>query len=175
MKEGNIFLDERAMAELARKTLAELRDRGLPSAEFHRLEACLKQGRVGEAYVVSGLLKAVLNEISADASKRRLLQIYQELEHCCYSLVELSRSLSDVEVWQHYRSCGHETFDSFCIRVLEVSPARVRGLRSLRDRCLPRPGKATIALLFSWLFDAVEIMADAKAGEDPSGKRPESP
>ncbi len=162
MSEKNGFLDERSMADLARKALADLRKRRLSPTELNRLETSLRKGNVGEVYIFSGLLQAVVNEISPEASHKKLLQIYQEVEHCCYSLIELSRDLFDVDVWQHYKVSGYESFDSYCLRVLEVSPAKIQQLKLLKDRRLPRPGKAGPAQLFSWLFEAIEVMANGK-------------
>ncbi len=87
------------------------------------------------------------------------------MEHCCYSLVELSRNLYDVEVWGHYKVSGYESLESYCLGVLEVSPAKVQRLELLKDHRLPRPGKAGPAQSFSWLFDAVDVVANRK-GED---------
>jgi hypothetical protein len=162
MSEKNGFLDERAMANLAQRTLADLRKRGFSSTELNRLEISLREGNVGEVYIFSGLLQAVVNEISPEASQKKLLHIYQGVEHCCYSLVELSRNLSDVEVWGHYKVSGYEGFDSYCLGVLEVSPAKIQQLKLLKDRLLPRPGNAGPAQLFSWLFEAIEVMANGK-------------
>ena len=49
-----------------------------------------------------------------DASQKKLLQVCRGLEECCNALVELSRNLFDVEVWQHYRASGYESFDIYC-------------------------------------------------------------
>ncbi len=57
---------------------------------------------MGEVYIISGLLKIVLDEISPGAAQKKLLQIYQAVEQSYYSLIDLSRNLCDVEVWQHY-------------------------------------------------------------------------
>jgi hypothetical protein len=107
-------------------------------------------------------LKTILNEISPDASQKKLLQVYRGLEECRYALVELSRDLSDVEVWQHYRASGYESFDSYCQGVFGVPPSKIQNLKLIKDQRLPRPGKVGPAELFSWFFDAVEIMADGK-------------
>ena len=125
MTAENAFLDGRAMADLARKALADLRKRRLSPIDLNRLETSLREGNVGEVYIFSGLLQAVVNEITPEASQKKLLHIYQGVEHCCYSLVELSRNLSDVEVWGHYKVSGYEGFDSYCLGVLEVSPAKI--------------------------------------------------
>ncbi|MFQ5852105.1 MAG: hypothetical protein ACE5JU_16155, partial [Candidatus Binatia bacterium] len=81
---------------------------------------------------------------------------------CCYSLVELSRNLSDVEVWGHYKVSGYEGFGSYCLGVLEVSPAKIQRLTLLKDHRLPLPGKAGPAQLFTWLFGAIDILANGK-------------
>jgi len=156
------FLDEQAMVDLARKTIEDLRKAGISPTELRRLENVLREGGVGEAFVLSNLLKTVLTEISPDASQKKLLQVYRKLEECCYAVVELSRNLFDVEVWQHYRASGYESFGSYCQGVFGVSPSKIQNLKLIKDECLPRPGKAGPAELFSWFFDAVEIMADGK-------------
>lgn len=113
--------------------------------------------------ILSSLLKTVLNEISPDISQKKLLQIYQGVEHCCYSLVELSRNLSDVEAWQPYKVSGYESFDSYCLGALEVSPAKIQRLKLLKDYRLPRPGgRQGPAQLFCWLFDAIDLTANGK-------------
>ncbi len=94
--------------------------------------------------------------------RKKLLQVYRGLEECCYALVELSRNLFDVEVWQHYRASGYDSFESYCSEVLGVPSARIPCLKLIKDRGLPRPGKAGAAKLFAWLLEAAEILADAK-------------
>jgi hypothetical protein len=162
MSSKNGFLDEQGMMDLARKTIEDLRNAGISPTELRRLENVVREGTVGEAFVVSSLLKTILNEISPDASQKKLLRVYQGLEECCYALVELSRNLFDVEVWQHYRASGYESFDSYCEGVFGVPPSKIQSLRLIKGQCLPRPGKDGPAELFSWFFDAVEIMADGK-------------
>jgi hypothetical protein len=46
--------------------------------------------------------------------------------------------------------------------VFGVSPSKIQNLKLIKDECLPRPGKRGPEELFSWFFDAVEIMADGK-------------
>ncbi len=162
MSGKNGFFSEQTMANLAREALEDLQKHGLPPIELNRLKTSLRNGNVGEVFILSGLLKTVLDEISPGASQKKLLQIYQGVEHCCYSLVELSCNLSDVEVWQHYKVSGYESFDSYCSGALEVSPAKIQRLKLLKDYRLPRPGKAGPAQLFSWLFDAIGLMANGK-------------
>lgn len=158
----NGFLAEEAMANLAREALRDLQKHGLSPIELNRLNTALRNGNLGEVFILSGLLKTVLDEIFPGASQKKLLQIYRGVEHCCYSLVELSRNLSDVEVWQHYKAAGYESFDSYCLGALEVSPAKIQRLKLLKDYRLPRPGKAGPAQIFSWLFDAIDLMANDK-------------
>ena len=158
----NGFFSEQAMANLARKALEDLQKHRISPIELNRLKASLRNGNVGEVFILSGLLKTVLNEVSPDASQKKLLQIYQEVEHCCYSLVELSCNLSDIEVWQHYKVSGYEDFDSYCLGTLEVSPAKIQRLKLLKDYPLPRPGKAGPGELFCWLFEAIGLMANCK-------------
>jgi hypothetical protein len=110
------FLDEQGMVELARKTIEDLRTEKISPAELKRLENVLREGNVGEAFILSGLLKTILNEISPDASQKKLLQIYEGVEECCYCLVELSHNLFDVEVWQHYKVSGYESFDASALK-----------------------------------------------------------
>ena len=160
------FLDEQGMVELARKAIEDLRKDGISPTELKRLENVLREGNVGEALIVSGLLKTVLNEISPDASQKKLLQVYRGLEECCYALVELSRNLFDVEVWQHYRASGYENFESYCLEVLGIPSSKIQDLKLIKDKRLPRPGKSRPADLFSWFFEAAEILADAKKGHD---------
>lgn len=156
------FLDEQGMVDLARKAIEDLRKDGISPTELKRLENVLREGNVGEAFILSNLLKTVLNEISPGGSQKKLLEFYRGLEECCYALVEMSRNLFDVEVWQHYRAFGYESFDSYCVEVLGIPSSKIQGLKLIKDRHLPRPGKAGSAELFSWLFKVIEILADAK-------------
>jgi hypothetical protein len=75
---------------------------------------------VGEAVILSSLLKTIANELSPDASQKKLLQTYQGLADICQSLVDLSRNLFDIETWQHYRDSGHKSFESYCVEMLGV-------------------------------------------------------
>lgn len=158
----NGFFSEQAMANLAREALEDLQKHGLSPIELNRLKTSIRNGNVGEVLILSGLLKTILNELSPNASQKKLLQIYQGVEHCYYSLVELSCNLCDVEVWQHYKVAGYESFDSYCLGALEVSPAKIQRLKLLKDYRLPRPGKAGPAELFCWFFDAIHLMANDK-------------
>ena len=74
----NAFLDEQGMVDFARKTIEDLRKEGVSPTELKRLENILKDGGVGESLILSGLLRTIRNEISPDASHKKLLQIYRE-------------------------------------------------------------------------------------------------
>lgn len=168
----NGFLDERAMTELARKRLEALRKKGVSSVELDRLEKSLGKGNVGKVYVLSGILQTVINEISPDASQKKLMEIYQGVEHCCHFLAELSRNLHDVDIWRHYKASGYENFDSYCAELLEVSPVKIRRLKLLKDHPLPESGRPRLSGLFFWLFNAAEVMASRKRRiEMRAGKR----
>jgi hypothetical protein len=106
------FLDEQGMTDLARKSIEVLRQEGASPTELRRLGALLKEGSVGEAFIMSSLLRTILSEISPEASQKKLLQIHQGLADVCQSLVELSRKLFDIEAWQHYRASGYESFEN---------------------------------------------------------------
>ncbi len=67
MAGNNGSLDEYAMVEFAQKTLTDLKKRWFSPIELNRMETSLREGKVGEVYILSGLLKTVLNEISPDA------------------------------------------------------------------------------------------------------------
>jgi hypothetical protein len=162
MSTTDTLLDEPGMIDQARKTIEDLRRHGISATELRRLENLLKEGSIGEALMLSSLLKTILNETSPDASQKKLLEVYRCLEESCHALVELSRNIFDVEVWQHYRASGYESFDSYCQGVFGVPPSKIQNLKLIKDQCLPRPGKGGPAELFSWFFDAVEMMADGK-------------
>jgi len=157
------FLDEQGMIELARKTIEELQNDGVSPTEVRRLENILREGGVGEALILSSLLKTIARELSPDASQRKLLQINQGLADICQSLVELSRNLFVIEAWQHYRRSGHHSFESYCLEMLGIPAPKIRGLILLKDQSLPRRKKAGPVELFNWLFDAVEILAGSKS------------
>jgi len=166
MSSRNGFLDEQGMVELARKTIEDLRKEGVSPSELKRLENILKEGGVGESVIISALLRTIRNEISPDASHKKLLQIYEGVEECCYCLDELSHNLFDVEAWQHYRQLGHENFEAYCAEVLNVSAEQAERLKSIRVRSLPQRGKKGPGPFFDWLFQAVEILAAAKKNYD---------
>ena len=155
------FLDEQGMVDLARKAIEDLRKDGISPTELKRLEHILREGSVGEALMLSSLLKTIRDEISPDASQKKLLQIYQVLEECCRAFVELSRNLFDVEVWQHYRAAGYESFDLYCVEALGIPASKIQALKSIKEQSLPRPRKAGPPELFSWLLSITDILADA--------------
>jgi hypothetical protein len=160
------FLDEPGMIDLARKTIEQLKNDGISPTELRRLENVLRDGGVGEALILSSLLKTITRELSPEASQRKLLQIHQGLAEICQSLVELSRNLFDIEAWQHFRDSGHASFESYCAEMLGISALKIQELRLLKDQPLPRPRKAGPVELFSWLFDAVEILGGLKSRND---------
>ena len=162
MSSKNGFLDEQGMVDLARKTIEDLRKEGVSSTELKRLENILKEGGVGESLILSGLLRTIRNEISPDASHKKLLQIYEGVEECCYCLVELSHNLFDVEVWQHYRQSGFESFEGYCTEALKMSAEQAERLKLIRDRSLPQRGKKGPGRFFDWLFQTAEILAGVK-------------
>jgi len=165
MPSKNSFMDEQGMMNLARNTIEDLRKEGASPTELKRLENILKEGGVGESVIISGLLRTIRNEISPDASHKKLLQIYEGVEECCYCLDELSHNLFDVEAWQHYRQLGHENFEAYCAEVLNVSAEQAERLKSIRDRSLPQRGKKGPGPFFDWLFQAAEILAGAKKND----------
>lgn len=167
MSSNSGFLDEQGMIDLARKTIDQLKNDGISPTEVKRLENVLRDGGVGEALILSSLLKTIARELSPEASQRKLLQIHQCLAEICQSLVELSRNLFDIEAWQHYRDSGYESYESYCVEILGIPTSRIRGLKVLKDQPLPRPKKAGPVELFSWLFDAVEILGGLKSKIDP--------
>jgi hypothetical protein len=162
MSSEKTFLDEHGMADLARKAIDILRLDGASPTELRRLETLLKEGNIGEAFIMSSLLRTILGEISPQASQKKLLLVYRTLEDICQSLVELSRNLFDIDAWQHYRDSGYETFESYCENALGIPPAKVRALMAVKDQPLPRPKKAGPAELASWLYKTVEILATTK-------------
>jgi hypothetical protein len=150
------------MVDLARKTIEELRKEGVSPSELKRLDNILKEGGAGESLILSGLLRTIRNEISPDASQKKLLQIYEGVEECCYCLVELSHNLFDVEAWQQYRQSGYESFEAYCTEVLHVSAEQAKWLKLIRERPLPQRGKKGPGPFFDWLFQAAEILVGAK-------------
>jgi len=160
------FLDEQGMVDLARKAIEDLRTDRISPTELKRLENVLREGGIGEALMLSSLLKTIRDEISPDASQKKLLQIYRVLEECCRTFVDLSRNLFDVEVWQHYRAAGFESFEIYCVEALGIPASKIQALKSIKDQGLPTPRKAGPPELFSWLFRITDILADAKKGHD---------
>lgn len=162
MSATDTLLDEQGMIDQARKAIEDLRKHGISPTELRRLENILKEGSIGEALMLSSLLKTILNETSSDASQKKLLEIYRCLEECCRALVELSRNIFDVEAWQHYRAAGYESFEDFCIEAFGISAEKVQALKSIKDQRLPRPRVAGPPQLFSWFFRIADSLADAK-------------
>ena len=153
------LLDEQGLIDLARQAIVDLRNDGVSPTELKRLETVLREGNIGEAFIVASVLRTVLHEIAPDASHKKLLRLYRRLEECCHVLVEISRNLVDVEAWQHYRASGYESFESYCAEELGVAPSRIEGLKLIKDRRLPRPGKGGAADLFCWFFDVIEDLS----------------
>jgi hypothetical protein len=166
MSSRNGFLDEQGMVDLARKTIEDLRREGISPTELRRLENILKDGGVGEALIVSSLLKTISHELSPDASQKKLLQTYEVLGDICHSLVDLSRNLFDIEAWQHYREPGYESFEQYCEKMLGIPACKIHGLKVIKDQPLPRPKKAGLAELFAWFFDAIEKLVVAGTARD---------
>jgi hypothetical protein len=160
------FLDEQGMVDLARKAIEDLRKDGISPTELRRLENILKEGNVGEALMLSSLLRTIRGEISPDASQKKLLRTYRALEECCGAFVALSHNLFDVEVWQHYRAAGYESFDLYCVEALGIPPGKIQALKSIKEQRLPRPRKAGPPELFSWLLRITDILAEAKKRQD---------
>jgi len=163
MSSDKHFLDEQGMTELARKSIEVLRQEGASPMELRRLEALLKEGNVGEAFIMSSLLRTIIGEISPEASQKKLLLVYRGLEDICQSLVELSRNLFDIDAWQHYRDSGFDSFESYCEGALGIPATKIQGLMLVKDQRLPRPKKAGPGEFFAWLYKIVEILAPAKA------------
>lgn len=153
------FLDEQGMTDLARKSIETLRQQGVSPSELRRLEALLKEGNIGEAFIMSSLLRTILDELSPEASQKKLLLVYRGLEDICQSLVELSRNLFDIDAWQHYRDAGYETFECYCTASLGIDDTRISRLMQVKDQRLPGPKIGGPAELFSWLFRAVDLLA----------------
>jgi hypothetical protein len=162
MSATNILLDEQGMTDQARKAIEDLRRHGISPTELRRLENLLKEGSIGEALMLSSLLRTILNETSPDASQKKILEIYRCLEECCRALVELSRNIFDVEAWQHHRTAGYESFEDYCVEAFGLSIARVQALKRIKDQVLPRPRVAGPSQLFSWLFRIADLLADSK-------------
>jgi hypothetical protein len=160
------FLDEQGMVDLARKAIEDLRKCEISPTELRRLENIIKEGSVGEALTLSSLLKTIRDEISPDASQKKLLQIYRVLEECCHAFVELSRNLFDLEVWQHYRAAGYESFEVYCVEALGIPASKIQALKSIKEQSLPRRRKAGPPELFSWLFRITDLLADPKKRYD---------
>lgn len=68
MSSKNGFLDEQGMVDLARQAIADLRKDGVSPTELKQLETVLREGNIGEAFIVASVLRTVLNEIAPDAS-----------------------------------------------------------------------------------------------------------
>jgi hypothetical protein len=163
MSSNSGFLDEQGMIDLARKSIEVLRKQGASPTELRRLEMLLKDGNVGEAFIMASLLRTILGEISPEASQKKLLLVYPGLEDICQSLVELSRNLFDIDAWQHYRDSGYDSFEIYCLKALGIPASKVQGLMLIKDHCLPRPWKAGPLELFSWFYKAVELLSITKA------------
>ena len=140
MSARNGFLDEQGMTELARKSIEILRQDGTSPTELRRLEMLLKDGNVGEAFILSSLLRTI------------------------QSLVDLSQNLFDIDAWQHYRESGYESFEKYCEKMLGVPTSKIQGLKRIKDQPLPRPKKAGPVELFAWFFNVIENLVTSETG-----------
>ena len=71
------LLDEQGLIDLARQAIEDLRNDGVSPTELKRLETVLREGNVGEAFIVASVLRTVLNEIAPDASHKKHLRLYR--------------------------------------------------------------------------------------------------
>ncbi len=152
------FLDEQGMIDLARKSIEVLRQQGASPTELRRLEVLLKDGNIGEAFIMSSLLRTILDELSPEASQKKLLLVYRGLEDICQSLVELSRNLFEIEAWQHYRNAGYESFDSYCLGAFGMPVGKIQGFLLIKDQTLPRQKQAGPAEFFAWLNQVIRLL-----------------
>ena len=53
----------RGMIDLARQAIEDLRNDGVSPTELRRLETVLREGNVGEAFIVASVLRTILDEI----------------------------------------------------------------------------------------------------------------
>ena len=53
MSSNSGFLDEQGMIDLARKTIEQLKNDGISPTELKRLETVLREGNIGEAFIVA--------------------------------------------------------------------------------------------------------------------------
>ena len=149
MSSKSKFLDEQGLIDLARQAIEDLRNDGVSPTELKRLETVLREGNIGEAFIVASVLRTVLNEIAPDASHKKLLRLYRRLEECCHVLVEISRNLVDVEAWQHYRASGYENFESYCREELGIAVIKDPWSKAYQRSALaaPREGRRSGSLL----------------------------
>ena len=135
------LLDEQGLIDLARQAIEDLRNDGVSPTELKRLETVLREGNIGEAFIVASVLRTVLHEIAPDASHKKLLRLYRRLEECCHVLVEISRNLVDVEAWQHYRASGYESFESYCAEELGIAAIKDPRPKAYQRPALAAPGE----------------------------------
>jgi len=138
---GSGTMDLNAMATRVSSWVEELKTLKVRSTEIEEIKTLLQSGRIGEAYIRAGALRAVAYELKPDALVRKMIEISQKGERCLFDLLEVSRLLSDVMVWKHYLQAGYEDFDSFCGAVLHLAPKKAYAIASLKDRLSIIPGE----------------------------------
>ena len=153
---GSGTMDLNAMAARVSSWVEELKTLKVRSTEIEEIKTLLQSGRIGEAYIRAGALRAVAYELKPDALVRKMMDISQRGERCLFDLLEVSRLLTDVMVWKHYLQAGYEDFDSFCGAVLRLAPKKAYAIAALKDRLSLTPGELTAG-------DALDLIS--RAGE----------
>ncbi len=125
-------IDPNGMASKAREWVERLRGLGVRRKEIKEIEGLLKEGKVREAYIKSGTLITIVEEMRPDALARKLVDISRRGERCLFDILEISRDLADIEVWKQHLTAQRD-FDAFCQTVLKITPGRARAIIALSD------------------------------------------
>jgi len=125
-------MDPNGMVSKAREWVERLRGLGVRRKEIKEIEGLLREGKVGEAYIKSGTLITIVEEMRPDALARKLVDISRRGERCLFDILEISLDLADIEVWKQHLTPQRD-FDAFCQTVLKITPRRARAIIALSD------------------------------------------
>ena len=165
MNNGSGILDLNAMAARVGAWVEELKTLGVRNQEIVEIKALLDKGRIGEAYIRAGALRAVAYELKPDALVRKMMHISQRGERCLFDLLEVSRGLADLIVWKHYLQAGCDTFESFCETVLRIPPKQAYAIAAVTETVSFAPGELTAGNVLNLIVRAGEVLSKFGSGE----------
>ncbi|MFQ5538999.1 MAG: hypothetical protein ACE5FB_01235 [Candidatus Binatia bacterium] len=152
-------IDLNGMASKVREWVEELNALGVRPGEIKEIEGLLREGKVGEAYIKSGALITIVEEMRPDALGRKLVDISRRGERCLFDILEISRDLADIEVWKQYLTAQRD-FNAFCQTVLKITPRRARAIIGLSDSFSFAPGELGPSQVLNALVNVAKTLSD---------------